>query len=166
MAHTIASFDPGHGDTVHDVQLDYYGRRLATASSDRTIKVFDIAGDQVSITLLHNLQFICWALLLLQLQVHLNCVIAEALVLYMLIHTGRRGLIVHAAACRRYPTWQIFLGMRAQCGRWLGGIPSSANCLQAHPSTTALSSGKRTPTALGHRLSSVPSSDKLTNWMS
>lgn len=48
MAHTIASFDAGHGDTVHDVQLDYYGRRLATASSDRTIKVFDIVGDQVS----------------------------------------------------------------------------------------------------------------------
>lgn len=55
MAHTIASFDPGHGDTVHDVQLDYYGRRLATASSDRTIKVFDIVGDQVSIPLLSEL---------------------------------------------------------------------------------------------------------------
>ena len=24
---------------VHDVQYDYYGRRLATCSSDRTIKV-------------------------------------------------------------------------------------------------------------------------------
>eukprot|EP00208_Stichococcus_sp_RCC1054_P002041 CAMPEP_0206143770 /NCGR_PEP_ID=MMETSP1473-20131121/21740_1 /ASSEMBLY_ACC=CAM_ASM_001109 /TAXON_ID=1461547 /ORGANISM="Stichococcus sp, Strain RCC1054" /LENGTH=300 /DNA_ID=CAMNT_0053539321 /DNA_START=217 /DNA_END=1119 /DNA_ORIENTATION=+ len=48
MAQTIASFDAGHGDTVHDVQLDYYGRRLATASSDRCVKVFDIVGDQVS----------------------------------------------------------------------------------------------------------------------
>lgn len=47
MAQTIASFDAGHGDTVHDVQLDYYGRRLATASSDRCVKVFDIVGDQV-----------------------------------------------------------------------------------------------------------------------
>jgi protein transport protein SEC13 len=26
----------------HDAQLDYYGKRLATCSSDRTIKVFDV----------------------------------------------------------------------------------------------------------------------------
>lgn len=29
----------------HDAQLDYYGRRLATASSDRTIRLFDVDGD-------------------------------------------------------------------------------------------------------------------------
>lgn len=29
----------------HDAQLDYYSRRLATASSDHTIKIFDIDGD-------------------------------------------------------------------------------------------------------------------------
>ena len=28
-----------HGDMVHDAQLDYYGKKLATCSSDRTIKV-------------------------------------------------------------------------------------------------------------------------------
>jgi protein transport protein SEC13 len=47
MATTLASVEAGHGDMVHDVALDYYGRRLATASSDRCIKVFDVAGDQV-----------------------------------------------------------------------------------------------------------------------
>ncbi|KAK9834204.1 hypothetical protein WJX81_007864 [Elliptochloris bilobata] len=47
MATTTASFESGHADMVHDVQLDYYGRRLATCSSDRTIKVFDVAGEQV-----------------------------------------------------------------------------------------------------------------------
>ena len=26
----------------HDVQLDYYGKRLATCSSDRTVKVYDV----------------------------------------------------------------------------------------------------------------------------
>ncbi|MCJ1463992.1 GTPase-activating protein S13 [Pseudocyphellaria aurata] len=31
---------------VHDVQFDYYGRRLATCSSDRSIKVFNAAGEQ------------------------------------------------------------------------------------------------------------------------
>lgn len=29
----------------HDAQLDYYGKRLATCSSDRTIKVYDVTGD-------------------------------------------------------------------------------------------------------------------------
>ena len=32
---------------VHDVQLDYYGRRVATASSDRLIKVFNVVGEQL-----------------------------------------------------------------------------------------------------------------------
>jgi protein transport protein SEC13 len=30
----------------HDAQMDYYGKRLATASSDRTVRVFDVAGQQ------------------------------------------------------------------------------------------------------------------------
>lgn len=29
----------------HDAGLDYYGRRLATCSSDKTIKIFEIEGD-------------------------------------------------------------------------------------------------------------------------
>jgi len=32
---------------VHDASFDYYGKRLATASSDRCVKVFDVTGDQV-----------------------------------------------------------------------------------------------------------------------
>jgi WD40 repeat protein len=32
-----------HSDMVHDAQLDYYGKLLATCSSDRTIKVFDVS---------------------------------------------------------------------------------------------------------------------------
>lgn len=31
-----------HEDMIHDAQLDYYGKRLATCSSDRTVKVFDV----------------------------------------------------------------------------------------------------------------------------
>lgn len=38
------SFETGHVDAVHDAQLDYYGKRLATSSSDRTIRVFDVSG--------------------------------------------------------------------------------------------------------------------------
>ena len=48
MATAAASHDTGHADTVHDVQLDYYGRKLATASSDRTVRVFDVTGDQLT----------------------------------------------------------------------------------------------------------------------
>jgi len=39
------SFDTAHADMVHDAQLDYYGKRLATCSSDRAIKIFDVLGD-------------------------------------------------------------------------------------------------------------------------
>lgn len=38
-------FDANDFDGQHDAALDYYGRRLATCSSDRTIKVFEIEGE-------------------------------------------------------------------------------------------------------------------------
>uniref|UniRef100_A0A6B2LAW1 Uncharacterized protein n=1 Tax=Arcella intermedia TaxID=1963864 RepID=A0A6B2LAW1_9EUKA len=39
---TYTSFDSQHQDIIHDAQMDYYGKRVATCSSDRSIKVFDI----------------------------------------------------------------------------------------------------------------------------
>lgn len=36
--------ESGHADMVHDCQLDYYGTRLATCSSDRLVKVFQVSG--------------------------------------------------------------------------------------------------------------------------
>lgn len=33
-------------DTQHDAVLDYYGRRLATCSSDKTIKIFEVEGEK------------------------------------------------------------------------------------------------------------------------
>ena len=35
-----------HLDMIHDAQVDYYGKLLATASSDRTIKIFDLSTPQ------------------------------------------------------------------------------------------------------------------------
>eukprot|EP00697_Spironema_sp_BW2_P002641 gnl/Spiro4/13495_TR7193_c0_g2_i1.p1 gnl/Spiro4/13495_TR7193_c0_g2~~gnl/Spiro4/13495_TR7193_c0_g2_i1.p1 ORF type:complete len:148 (+),score=22.49 gnl/Spiro4/13495_TR7193_c0_g2_i1:31-444(+) len=40
---TVASFDTGHDDMIHDAQADYYGKLLATCSSDRLIKIYDIS---------------------------------------------------------------------------------------------------------------------------
>ena len=37
--------DTQHEDLVHDAQLDYYGSKLATSSSDRTIKIYNISED-------------------------------------------------------------------------------------------------------------------------
>ncbi|KAI9844219.1 MAG: GTPase-activating protein S13 [Sclerophora amabilis] len=48
MTQTITS--SGHDDMIHDAVLDYYGRRLATCSSDRTIKIFEIEGDSHRLT--------------------------------------------------------------------------------------------------------------------
>ena len=33
----------------HDAQMDYFGVKLATCSSDRAIKVFDVKQDQYSL---------------------------------------------------------------------------------------------------------------------
>ncbi|KAG8533296.1 uncharacterized protein KY384_002079 [Bacidia gigantensis] len=42
--------NPGHDDMIHDAVLDYYGRRLATCSSDRTVKVFEVEGESHKLT--------------------------------------------------------------------------------------------------------------------
>ncbi|KAL6552995.1 Protein transport protein S13 A [Orobanche gracilis] len=34
--------ETGHNDVVHDVSMDYYGKRVATASSDATIKIIGV----------------------------------------------------------------------------------------------------------------------------
>ncbi|KAK3820309.1 MAG: WD40 repeat-like protein [Benniella sp.] len=39
------SLETQHEDMVHDAQYDYYGKRLATCSSDKTIKIFDVEGE-------------------------------------------------------------------------------------------------------------------------
>lgn len=33
-----------HTDIIHDIQYDYYGQQLATASSDRTIGIYNVSG--------------------------------------------------------------------------------------------------------------------------
>jgi protein transport protein SEC13 len=38
-----------HEDMIHDCALDYYGKRLATCSSDKTIKIFAIDGENHSL---------------------------------------------------------------------------------------------------------------------
>ncbi|EER15511.1 protein transport protein sec13, putative, partial [Perkinsus marinus ATCC 50983] len=40
------SFDTGHTGSIHDAQLDYYGKRLATASGDSTVRVWDVSTEQ------------------------------------------------------------------------------------------------------------------------
>ncbi|CAG61041.1 uncharacterized protein GVI51_J08613 [Nakaseomyces glabratus] len=34
-----------HNDLIHDAVLDYYGKKLATCSSDKTIKIFEVEGE-------------------------------------------------------------------------------------------------------------------------
>ena len=37
----LRSFDTGHTDLIHDVAFDFYGKRVATCSSDHLIKITD-----------------------------------------------------------------------------------------------------------------------------
>jgi len=48
MAQVISN--TGHDDMIHDAVLDYYGRRLATCSSDRTVKIFEVEGESHRLT--------------------------------------------------------------------------------------------------------------------
>jgi protein transport protein SEC13 len=43
------SVETQHDDMVHDAQLDYYGRKLATCSSDSTIKIFENTDDRLNL---------------------------------------------------------------------------------------------------------------------
>lgn len=42
----LGQFDSQHEDMVHDAQMDFYGKRLATASSDRSVRIHSISGGQ------------------------------------------------------------------------------------------------------------------------
>jgi protein transport protein SEC13 len=46
MSTPIQTIETSHRDMIHDAQLDYYSRRLATCSSDRSIKVYDVTETQ------------------------------------------------------------------------------------------------------------------------
>ncbi|KAJ7590435.1 WD40-repeat-containing domain protein [Mycena floridula] len=48
--------ETAHEDMIHDAQLDYYGKRLATCSSDRTVKVFDVVDGEQRTTPGHTLK--------------------------------------------------------------------------------------------------------------
>lgn len=42
MLASSETINTGHEDSLHDAQMDYYGKRLATASADKKIKIFDV----------------------------------------------------------------------------------------------------------------------------
>ncbi|KAH3902658.1 probable Protein transport protein SEC13 [Saccharomycodes ludwigii] len=41
----MVTINNAHSDLIHDAVLDYYGKRLATCSSDKTIKIFEVSQD-------------------------------------------------------------------------------------------------------------------------
>ncbi|KAK3884523.1 hypothetical protein Pcinc_011197 [Petrolisthes cinctipes] len=41
----VKSLNAEHKDLVHDVAFDFYGRRMATCSSDQTVKIWDLNDD-------------------------------------------------------------------------------------------------------------------------
>ncbi|GLV43339.1 Secretory 13 [Carabus blaptoides fortunei] len=42
MVTILNTVDTGHEDMIHDAEMDYYGLRLATCSSDNSVKVYDL----------------------------------------------------------------------------------------------------------------------------
>jgi len=67
MTSTLSSVDTQHEDMIHDAQPDFYGKRVATASSDRSIKIFEI-GENGAMTFVSEIKGhegpvwqVCWA---------------------------------------------------------------------------------------------------------
>ncbi|ELU11906.1 hypothetical protein CAPTEDRAFT_192936 [Capitella teleta] len=46
----LSTVDTAHEDMIHDAQMDYYGTRLATCSSDRSVRIFDVRNGQQTFT--------------------------------------------------------------------------------------------------------------------
>lgn len=44
----ICNIDTEHNDMIHDIQLDYYGKRLVTCSADQTFRVYDVTNATAS----------------------------------------------------------------------------------------------------------------------
>jgi len=42
MVSVLTTVDTGHDDMIHDAQMDYYGISLATCSTDRSVRIFDV----------------------------------------------------------------------------------------------------------------------------
>ena len=73
MVSVQSTVDTGHEDMVHDAQMDYYGTKLATCSSDRSIKIFDVKdGTQTHVADL-KVQSYSKTLVLQRLTLHLRC---------------------------------------------------------------------------------------------
>jgi len=46
----VSTFNTNHEDQIHDCQFDFYGTKAATASSDKTIKIFEVQEDKMNPT--------------------------------------------------------------------------------------------------------------------
>jgi len=61
MVSTVCQVETGHEDMIHDAQMDFYGTRLATCSSDRTVRVFEVKeGEQTLVASLQEHQGPVW----------------------------------------------------------------------------------------------------------
>lgn len=49
MITALNAIDTGHEDMIHDAEMDYYGLRLATCSSDHSVKIYDVKGGTQSL---------------------------------------------------------------------------------------------------------------------
>lgn len=61
MVSLINTVDTGHEDIIHGAELDYYGLKLATCSTDGIVKIFDVKnGNQSLISELKGHQGPVW----------------------------------------------------------------------------------------------------------
>ncbi|KAI1296720.1 Protein SEC13 -like protein [Halotydeus destructor] len=49
MVSIISQVETGHEDMVHDAQMDYFGTKLATCSSDKSVRIYSVSGENHSL---------------------------------------------------------------------------------------------------------------------
>lgn len=56
MAQLACQFETFHGGPLHAVSFDLYGTKVATASSDESIRLWDVSGDSGSAQFVQELR--------------------------------------------------------------------------------------------------------------
>ena len=134
----------------HDAQMDYYGTRLATCSSDRTVKIFDVRnGGQILVADLRGWDAYYYVVAgkpfcLMFLVFNSSLLTSLWVSLFFSFPTPLSPFCIHLSHPLSISLFLPFLSAtRVLCGRWHGPTPCTETSWPLVPTTARSSSGKK-----------------------